>query len=63
MKEFWDTKNGVNYFLERRFAWLPEYINGTLGWLRFYWLQTGEKDGEIQRGYMNAYWHDPREEE
>lgn len=48
------------YYVERKFAWLPTYINGDLGWLRFYWWQTlKNKDGtdsEIETGY----WNDPR---
>lgn len=47
MKQIWqpENKDGWIYFKEKKFAWFPTYGQGTLIWLRHYWITWPERNG------------------
>ncbi len=67
MKELFSSENssGWTYYIDRRFAWLPVYAQGTLVWLSHYWITWPEQDGNriIRDGHemhLVTFARDPR---
>lgn len=55
-----DPSTGYTYYVGTRFAWVPMYIQGTLVWMRRYWMTWPETDdGKAVEMYRTYYPYDP----